>query len=111
VRLEVTPLVVELGGADAANDFRRLVPRVDRDPRVAALLRTVEDAMETARGVETIVELRLLDSDLLHAQHVGALTTEPAEEALARGAAQSVRVEADDSQGKCRPGSNPKDAV
>src|SRR5262249_9525526 len=97
---EIAALVVELVGADAANHFRRLMPRVDRDAGVAALLRAVHDAMEAARGVETRVAVSLVDANLLHAEHVSLLPAEPAEEALARGAAQTVRVEADDSQRK-----------
>ena len=59
-------------------------------------------AVKATRVERAIGQLFLLGLQLLHAQHVRALTREPTKKPFARGTSQTVRVEADDSQEKTR---------
>ena len=97
-RLDVAPFAIELGLADAAHDLDGLGARVDRNAAVTRFLGVHADAVIAARVKRALRDLLVARLELLHAEHVGALPSEPREEALARCTAQAVRVEGDDSQ-------------
>jgi hypothetical protein len=58
------------------------------------------DAGVAARMKCAVRDLLVARLELLDTKHVGPLPREPREKALARSAAQAVRVEGDDSQQK-----------
>ena len=97
-RFEIPAFAIEFFDADAAHDGGRLRARVNGNAAIAGTLRAGRDAMEPARPKLCADDLLVVGSDLLNAEHVRALASKPREEALARRAAQTVRVEGDDSQ-------------
>jgi hypothetical protein len=54
--------------------------------------------VKTARVKRRVGDLRVVRLELLHAQNIGTLPSEPPKKTLARRAAQAVRIEGDDAQ-------------
>ena len=84
MRLEIAPFRVELFDAEAAHDFARRHARVDGDAAVPGPMRRKDVPLKAADRERAIRQLLFLSLDLLHAEHVGLLPREPAEESLAR---------------------------
>ena len=97
-RLDVAPLLVEVGSTQRGAHLVRLAPGVDRHPAVALLGRRIPVETVVPVGAEARVgELVFLRLGLLHADHVGGLPVQPVEETLAGRRTDAIGVEADDA--------------
>src|SRR6185436_1765594 len=99
-RLDVAALGVELAHREAAPYFVRRASAVEGDAAVAFFLGEGVAGLEGLEPVQLRIEVGLVALQLLQAHHVGALRRQPAEQALACGAADAVDVERYDPDGK-----------
>ncbi len=99
-RLDVTPFAIKLRLTDSAHDLDGLGTRIDRNAAVSRLLGVRTSSVIATRMKRGVGDLFVARLELLHAEHVRALSSKPSEETLARCTAQAVRVEGDDSQEK-----------
>src|SRR3989344_5158674 len=79
-----------------------LVTGVECDTGVALLLRAVEITVIAPGRAHLVREIAFLRLDLLHADDVGILAFEPAEQTLGGSGADAVDVECDDAHGTAR---------
>src|SRR5690606_20212079 len=97
-RLDVAPFVVERCPAERRAHLVGLAPGIDRHAAVALPGRGIAIEAVMAIGLEHRVgQLGFLRFGFLYAGHVGILTGQPVEEALAGRGTDAVGVETDDA--------------
>ena len=78
-RLDVTPFAIELRLTDAAHDLDGLGSRIDRNAAVSRFLGVRTSSVIATRMKRGVGDLLVVRLELLHAEHVRALPSEPAE--------------------------------